>query len=207
MDGPVGDSWREIRQWLAANIPSVLEALGPPATEEIARVEAAIGRALPADLRESLAVVNGVDTTRSGFGSLLPTLFNPLSCDGMIRVLGVWHSVYGREPNDGDTDPAGAPTMEWLAAFLPIADSAMGLSLFVDLRDGDRHGCVCEFDPENGGYMTAPWWGSVSEMLADVARSMTHGTPALTAYSEGGRFPGDRLSPVVPVVDEPGWMS
>lgn len=64
--------------------------------------------------------------------------------------------MYGRRSRPEDNHPAGAPTTEWLEAFLPISEAIIGLTLYVDLRPGDRYGWVCDGDPENGGYLDEP---------------------------------------------------
>jgi hypothetical protein len=109
---------------------------------------------------------------------------------------------HGRaDQSAGDRDPAGRPASGWLDSFLPIAQAADTGFLYVDLRDGDQFGCIWEWYPEGGG-QSAPHWGGVGEMLDDVAGAFVDGRPALQAYASGAVWPGTRLSPQLPEVDD-----
>lgn len=163
-------------------------------------------RPLPDDLVDWLSIVNGM-AGPGLFGSLLPSLHVPLTSNGILRQREMLFSIYGRRPRSADDDSAGTPVGEWLEAFLPIADSPIGLTLYADLRAGERHGCICEWDPEAGGYPDAPRWRTVTQMLHEVAEAMHSGTPALREYADGSRHPGDRIHATVPEIDENGWLT
>lgn len=57
---PVAESWRRIEAWLDEHLPATRASLRPGATRaDLAEFEAAIGRPLPKDARESLAIHDG----------------------------------------------------------------------------------------------------------------------------------------------------
>lgn len=66
----------------------------------------------------------------------------------------------------------GTAMMEHVPGFLPVARSADGDLLLVDLRPGPAHGSVHAGPPES-----APLWGSVTALLADAAESLTEAGP------------------------------
>ncbi|RZU15570.1 hypothetical protein EV645_3108 [Kribbella rubisoli] len=78
-------------------------------------------------------------------------------------------------------DPAGTRAFDWLDAFLPIGDAGTDCSLIVDLREG------------------------ISEMLADVADSLTLGQPALQDH--GRRMHAATPFPVHPPDPVFAWAS
>ncbi|WP_432888573.1 hypothetical protein ACQPYH_07975 [Kribbella sp. CA-245084] len=98
-----------------------------------------------------------------------------------------------------EQDPAGTRSFDWLDAFLPIGDAGTDCNLFVDLREGEHHGCVGTFDNESEGF-SIPEWFSIGEMLADVADSLTLGQPALQDH-------GRRMHAATPFPAHPpyGW--
>jgi hypothetical protein len=151
-----------------------------------------------------LELANGTEH-RAIQGSLIPTLYNLVPVKDMLStrqmLQKIQHQISGSDPWRGGGDPAGRPTTDWLDSFLPIAEAADAGLLYVDLRDGDQFGCVWEWYAEGGG-ASAPWWGSVSEMLDDVAGAFVDGRPALRTDSSGAVWPEKRLSPQLPEVDD-----
>jgi cell wall assembly regulator SMI1 len=206
LTAPIAESWAKIRRWLEENAPETAQHINPPAEEAaVAKVEEAMGRPLPAELREWLAVADGTKH-RHIRGMVIPTLFNLLSCEEMLKDRDVWFSVYGVKPRSADTEAAGTPSVGWLTAFLPIAEAAVGLSLFIDLRVGESYGCISAFDPEDGGSTDAPRWAGVADMLEDVAAAMVDGRPALQTYADGATWPGSRIGPYLPEVIDDGYL-
>ncbi|WP_406697849.1 SMI1/KNR4 family protein [Singulisphaera sp. Ch08] len=58
---PVAESWHRIEAWMSRHCPEVIAALLPGASEtEIAEFEAVIGQKLPADVRESYRIHDGL---------------------------------------------------------------------------------------------------------------------------------------------------
>jgi cell wall assembly regulator SMI1 len=204
----VATSWAAILGWLAAHHPATAALINPPATAvDLRYLEATINRPLPADLVELLELADGTEH-RAVEGSLIPTLYNLVPVKDMLStremLQKIQHQINGSGPWPGDSDPAGRSTMDWLDSFLPIAAAADTGLLYVDLRDGDQFGCVWQWYPE-GGAASAPWWGSVGEMLDDVAGALVDGRPALQAYAAGAVWPEKRLSNQLAEVDE-GWL-
>lgn len=205
MNSDVAASWSRIVDWLTVHHPATAALVNPPATAvDLRYLEAAINRPLPADLVALLKLADGTEH-RAVRGSLIPTLYNLVPVKDMLSarqmLQQVRHYVSGSGPWAGDDDPAGQRTAEWLDSFLPIADAADTGVLYVDLRDGELRGCVWEWYPEGGGD-SAPRWGSVGEMLDDVATALTDGRPALQTYSEGAVWPEKRISPQLPEIDD-----
>jgi cell wall assembly regulator SMI1 len=201
----VATSWPRITGWLTAHHQATASLINPPATaDDLRYLESAVNRPLPADLIELLELANGTEH-RAVQGSLIPTLYNLVPVKDMLStrqmLQKIQHQISGSGPWPGDGDPAGRPTRDWLDSFLPIAKAADAGLLYVDLRDGDRFGCVWEWYAEGGG-ASAPWWGSVGEMLDDVAGAFADGRPALRAYANGAVWPEKRLSPQLPEVDD-----
>jgi cell wall assembly regulator SMI1 len=198
-------SWSRIIAWIAAHHPATATLINPPATAvDLRYLEAAINRPLPADLLELLELANGTQH-RAVRGSLIPTLYNLVPVQDMLStrqmLKKIQRQICGSGPWPGDGDPAGRPTTDWLNSFLPIAEAADAGLLYVDLRDGDQFGCVREWYAEGGG-ASAPWWGSVGEMLDDIAAALVDGRPALQAYASGAVWPEKRLTPKLAEVDE-----
>ncbi|MCP3684750.1 MAG: molybdenum cofactor biosysnthesis protein MoeA, partial [bacterium] len=56
------ETWDQIEEFLKKHVPSVIETLNNPATEEeLCQLEAEIGNTLPKDFRDYLLVHNGQD--------------------------------------------------------------------------------------------------------------------------------------------------
>jgi cell wall assembly regulator SMI1 len=201
----VTTSWLRIADWLAAHHPATASLINPPATAvDLRYLEAAINRPLPTDLIELLQLANGTEH-RAVHGSLIPTLYNLVPVTDMLSTRQMWQKIQrqinGPGPWAGDGDPAGRPSRDWLDSFLPIAVAADTGLLYADLRDGDQFGCVWQWYAE-GGMASAPWWGSVGEMLEEVAAAYIDGRPALQAYANGAVWPEKRLPPYVPELDD-----
>jgi cell wall assembly regulator SMI1 len=202
MERSVTDSWGLITEWLAEHVPAALDCIEPSATQaDIAQVSEAMGQELPADFVEWLGLANGM-VVRSPIGSMLPTLYVPLSCQGILQRREEFSSAFGGAgPRPEDNDPAGSRALEWLDAFLPFGDSWSDPVLIIDLREGDLHGCIGEFDPEDEGF-DAPRWTSTAHMLSDVAAALINRRPAMQDYADGAVWPETRLPAQVPQVED-----
>ncbi|MCD0445880.1 SMI1/KNR4 family protein [Glycomyces sp. A-F 0318] len=77
---------------------------------------------------------------------------------------------------------AGERMFGFCTATVPIGRDGGGDVLVVDLRDGERRGCVMEWLAEEG-YVATDWAGT-GAMLADVADRLED--PAQTAIGEYG---------------------
>ncbi|WUJ75246.1 SMI1/KNR4 family protein [Kribbella soli] len=182
MNRSVAESWGSITNWLTDRLPHALDHLQPPASSsEISILRTTMNRRLPSDLVEWLTLNNGFGW-QADFGSLIPFIYIPMETERMLRdremLQKVTASVFPERTRSNEQDPAGTATFEWLDAFLPIGDAGTDCHLFVDLREGELHGCVGGFDYESGGF-SRPQWFSIGEMLADVADALTLNQPAL----------------------------
>jgi cell wall assembly regulator SMI1 len=174
----VAVSWATITGWLEEHIPAEHERLQPPAPRSsISAVRAGMGRRLPSDLVAWLTLNNGIKP-RGGYGNILPVFYTPMTCEEMLSRREMLRGIYADSERRGEQQPAGTHSFEWLDGFLPIGDAGTDVELFVDLREGDLHGCVGQFDAPAGGFST-PRWMSITEMLSDVADALTLDQPAL----------------------------
>ncbi|GAB3823699.1 SMI1/KNR4 family protein [Kribbella italica] len=183
MTRSVEESWGLITSWLEQNLPAAHQALEPPASPAaIDAISKEVGRPLPADLLAWLDLTNGIRGPAT-FGNLLPPFYTPLICEGMLTRHRMMHSVYADLPHEDADSPAGSYSFVWLDTFLPLAASGTDVDLFVDLRDGELHGCVDELDATEGS--TGPVWPSTAAMLSQVADAFVLGQPVQWAYGSG----------------------
>lgn len=199
MDRSVAESWSSITNWLEGHLPTALEHLQPPASgSEISTLRAAVDRRLPSDLIAWLTLNNGFGW-QADFGRLIPFIYIPMGIDRMLRdremLRTITATVSPDRPLSDEQDPAGTRSFHWLDAFLPIGDAGTDCHLFVDLREGEHHGCVGGFDNESDG-SSIPEWFSITEMLADVADALTLNQPALQDH-------GRRLHAATPFPTHP----
>jgi cell wall assembly regulator SMI1 len=138
MSDAIRDLWQRIERVLEEHAPETASTLAPPASDqEIAVLEAAICRSLPADLRASLKVHNGQrDPTRShafcGEGMLL----------GASEIADRWKMVTEiDEDHRFSAAPGHGPW--WKPTCVPFTE-AEGNMLCVDMDHslGDRTGEV-----------------------------------------------------------------
>jgi cell wall assembly regulator SMI1 len=194
----VGESWGRIAGWLGDHLPAAVDCIELPAPESaISHLAATVGRELPPDLVAWLRMSNGM-VIRKAFGSLLPTLYVPFSCEGMLRKHAELTSILG---SGEDGAPAGTASVPWLDTFLPIGDSWSDPVLVVDLRPGEQYGCVGVFDLEAEGF-EEPRWSSTAYMLSDVAEALVSGRPVLQDYAARAVRPWRRVPAYVPVVED-----
>lgn len=185
MASSVEESWSTITGWLAERLPAAVDELFKPATSvDLDAVEAAIGAALPVELRTWYRLNNGM-SQRGSFGRLLPPGYNPIACDRIVKSWRLWKFVDASRALDASVreaeaaGPAGGDTTRFLPVFVPFAENGVGQNLVVDLRDGPARGCVARLNPGNGGLAGGPLWPGVGAMLTDVAQSLESGGPAL----------------------------
>ncbi|MFI7017986.1 SMI1/KNR4 family protein [Streptomyces sp. NPDC050164] len=171
----VRDSWGGIAAWLREHTqrgPSRAAA----DTERLLAAEAELGLAMPVDLRAWWRL----DDVDAAFW--IPVEFAPLDLDEAMEARNVLVLV----ARDEAAHPGPlADAAEYLPGLLPIAGSPGGDHLLVDLRPGPAHGAVLLWNHEEWG-LEVPLWDSVTEMLADTARALTAGSPALTRHAARG---------------------
>ncbi|MBO0880603.1 MAG: SMI1/KNR4 family protein, partial [Mycobacterium sp.] len=72
--------------------------------------------------------------------------------------------------------PAGEIAATWLPAYVMIGDDTCGGGLFIDLRDGERKGCIRFWDKteaDDGAIETS----SLTELISGVTDSIRNRTP------------------------------
>jgi cell wall assembly regulator SMI1 len=172
----VGEAWKRIEAWLAAEAADVLPSLLPGASEDdITELESSVGAKLPADFRESLHLHGGQsDDAESGlfpYSSSLGTApaWRLLSIEEIgerreqMNELVEIGEFAGRKGNL----PAGEQTEWWPAAWLPIADDGGGDFACLDLSPAGAGRVVqfCHDSPKRKVF--APSFGAWLATLAD----------------------------------------
>ncbi|HEX8866638.1 MAG TPA: SMI1/KNR4 family protein [Lentzea sp.] len=176
--------WTAIESWVRATSPTLHAALRPPATDsDIAAAEEVLGLLLPAELVAWWQQFGGIAQTYRRW-PLIPPHWQPLGLDGALRlrkvmidaISGIHFSTRGEEKDFEAAalrEPAGTPCTElWLPAWLPVATDGLGYWLFVDLRGGEQHACVVEWDKYSGADRS-PVWPSVTAMLDETVRALS----------------------------------
>lgn len=186
MDIPVEESWRRIADWTARHAPSTAAAIRPSAGKaEIDRTRDAVGRPLPADLLDWWRLMDGIADADYRVWSPIPPFYRPLPV-AEVREQFASLSRFADESCCGAAGAhaavAGEPTFGFCTATVPICRDSGGDVLVVDLRDGDRRGCIMEWLAEDGYVPTA--WAGTGPMLADVADRLDD--PAQTGTGEFG---------------------
>lgn len=185
----VGTSWSRVTAWLERHAPVTAAAVRPPAgAAEIRRVEEAVGRPLPPELTAWWALMDGIagGSYRAGFP--IPPFWMPLPVAGARERWAGFESGAPDEccrPDGTHATAAGEPLFGSCPATLPICWTLRGDLLVADLRDGDQHGCVMEWLPEEG-YAVVLWPG-VAAMLADTADQLEDPHSAATV-EDGSLF-------------------
>jgi cell wall assembly regulator SMI1 len=165
----VDSSWARITAWLGAQVPAMAAGFAPPATDdEVDAASREVGVAFPPDLRAWFGLVGG---NEGQFGSLVPAYFDPLSVAASLADRKIWLEV-GEDEEVGDV--AGTEEFAWHPSWVPIAQDAGGTTLFVDLREGDAHGCVMEYDKVEACDGTVRW-PSVAALLVEIADALDSG--------------------------------
>lgn len=176
-DGTVAGSWARIVAVLQERAPATARLVsGPADAATLGRLRSEIGLPLPPDLTEWLSLTDGA----TGHNAQIIPGFNAYGAEQIIAHNRIRHQVYGSAttPSGRPQQPAGTetgplPEQTWL--FIPVAGDGTGCDLVADLRDGDRRGCLMQWDYE-GGPLHVRWPG-VAVMLAEIAGALEHGRP------------------------------
>jgi cell wall assembly regulator SMI1 len=179
-------SWTGIENWTREKAPALHAALLPPASPaDIAAAEEILGSPLPADLAAWWRQFGGIAQTYTHW-PLIPPHWHPHGLDDALllrtqmieAISGIAFATRGEEQDFEAAalrQPAGTPCVElWLPAWLPVASDGAGYELFVDLREGPRHGCVMEWGKYSGAD-GEPVWPNVTTMLDDTLRALGGG--------------------------------
>jgi cell wall assembly regulator SMI1 len=196
----LGRSWAYIVAWCEAHAPATAAAFHGPVDEAaLAGAQVATGREWPEQLVTWLRWCDGAD--RSFDAELIPPGFIPM---GVARITQDWEMLTRIFDDLVDADeltaaeglPAGTNSPAFLRSWVPFAEDCGGSFLFVDVRGGPRHGCVCEFG-DGEGYLRGPLWDDVASMLSDVAGVLRGGrwvSPFDPDYDRVRRVVDGRLS-------------
>jgi cell wall assembly regulator SMI1 len=183
---------QRIDDWLRRHAPAVRGSLCPPAADaDVAVVEDLTNRQLPTDLLVWWRYADGAASQAlHTAGALIPRGFVPLSIehalgrrhmhlDVALSIAPMPRPAWAAFIAGQNALPAGTACQAWLPSWLPIANNGAGMDLFVDLRDGNRHGCITSFAAD-GGSASAPEWADVAAMLFDIAERLEDGEPEFT---------------------------
>jgi cell wall assembly regulator SMI1 len=176
--------WDRIDRWCRAHLPGLLRTLNPGASPaQVAALERAIGRPLPAEVRESLTIHNG-QADPTGFLFQLDLL----DAETVAKEWALWSGLvaYNAEYRGRMTSyPAGAVALDYgNPDWVPLAKSAATGYLAVDLAPGPAGmaGQVITFGRrEDVKCVLAVGWG---EFLSSYA-----------AFLEGGGLPAVHPDP------------
>ncbi|OXM46105.1 SMI1/KNR4 family protein [Amycolatopsis alba DSM 44262] len=164
---------------LSEHAPATAREIRSPApAAHVERLRSRLGLELPSELRSWWAVMDGVDDQRdhgSGnqSGYLLPKDYLPLSVTRAEEE----HARQSRYPDPNCCTPegnhhkqAGDGGFPFCTAVLPIGREIGGGLLCVDLRPGDDHGRVMEWNASEGVYRSD--WANVTEILDEIAERL-----------------------------------
>jgi cell wall assembly regulator SMI1 len=178
----VARTWQGLETWARSNLPGILTELnGPAEPRVIARLEAALGFALPADFRTSVGVHDG----EAGDGALLDSGAALLSIQEIEDFIERERKALRRYADLGAESlrgPAQSPFYLWHR--VPIIDFNQDVTWLLDLDPalGGEVGQVLRRDVEAGDLeVVAP---SFSQFLADYLHRLETG---------GARFSADDL--------------
>ena len=143
--------WQRLESWLAVHAPDRLETLAPGATEEqIARVEAALSVALPADYKASCRI-------HDGQLDINDNLMDGREFLGLDRVQQEWEIWKGLletgEIAEFESDPIGPIRNDWWnTRWIPITSDGAGDYDCLDLApaQGGDSGQVIDFLHDDG---------------------------------------------------------
>jgi len=137
----------------------------------ICRAERVTGQVWPEDLKAWLEVQGGRVEAEMAKSALFPVAFMPL---GAPAIAAEWRSLVDLWADQADSEvfseatrnQAGDFAQVWIPQFVPVASEVFGSHLLVDLSGGPLHGCVCEWDGDQGWQEVR--WPSVAVMLDEL---------------------------------------
>ena len=181
------DAMGRIERWLSDHLPEAREALGPPASEEeLAALEAGLGRPLPVALRTLLSLHDG----ELGFPGAFPDGQALLSCAEIEQIWRVAASIAAETGQDEDAFDSWKALVEdgiifihgpvkpngGSPAWIPFSSLEGSVIRFVDFdpAPGGRAGQVIEVDQEGCLYRVLA--DSLADFLTGYADELEAGT-------------------------------
>ena len=145
--GTIAERWQTIAAWLHDHHPGALAGFHPPASSaSIAAAEEALGKTLPDDYKQFLALHNGQHEHAPwvGLGALLP----------IEKVVKARTGIYGEEvPVPAEMVGRGVRAVDYSPGWIPITRSARGrdyLCLDLDPAPGGIAGQIIEYVVDGG---------------------------------------------------------
>ncbi|MFI5914035.1 SMI1/KNR4 family protein [Dactylosporangium sp. NPDC051541] len=175
MTESVDVSAERIFAWLREHAPATAATVNPPTSPAaLDAAEREVGAAFPEDVRRWYLRADGMRWIGPWRGTLIPAWFRPYPLAMALDIRRMMLGVAAQFPPDDPLSPVAGDASElWQPLFLPVAADTGSVTLFVDLRTGEQHGCVVEYD-KVGACEAPATWPSVSGMLADVAAALVN---------------------------------
>ncbi|MER7469025.1 SMI1/KNR4 family protein [Streptomyces sp. NPDC097981] len=165
-----------LRGWLETNAPGDIGRLNPAADPNDIRLISANRFALHPELREWLALHDGVRADRglTGPGGFIPGGYFLLGSESMrLGQRDMEKAVaWSLEEDLVDFVVGNVAHVRWV----PIAETHVGSQLVVDHREGPDFGSVLEIDSDLEVWGVKRW-ASLAEMFDSTYRALSDGTP------------------------------
>jgi cell wall assembly regulator SMI1 len=171
----VNEIWQRIERWLAANAPTVLEGLNPPATrQQIAETEQFLGITFPAELQAAYLRHDGQSQSSPWFLEG----WEWLSLERIRDEWNVWKELLDGGDFDGleNDDTSGKVLTDWWNPnWIPLTYSGSGDHHCLDLEPGLKgtRGQIIEMWHDEGSRTTVA--NSFGEWLAAFADHLEAG--------------------------------
>lgn len=175
---PVGSAWRAVVSWCRDHAPVTAAALPAPASAPaLSAAQEATGQAWPDELLEWLSLNDGGGRPPEAFP--IPPRYVALSA---ARIAGEWKRMTGlaaelataAELAAAEAEPAASHSGAFLRPWIPIATDFAASLLFIDLRPGPRHGCVCQWE-DGAGLTRRPLWDDLTTLLVAIGQALKLG--------------------------------
>ena len=189
-------SWGEVLAWCREHAPATAAVIHGPADEKaLTEAQAEMGLAWPEELVAWLRMSDGAGCSLDA--GVIPWVFVPL---GVEHIVEYWRMLIEVADENVPADriaaaaaqPAASVSAGFLRAWVPVAANFCGSYLFIDLRRGERRGCVGKFDHDDG-FTLPPIYNDIARMLDNIAFGL-----------RTGRWvdPGDPEEDAVPTADD-----
>lgn len=178
----VRKAWSRIEAWLS-DFAGELTLPGPASEEAIAATEEKIGFKLPADLRESYAIHDGMEygddelhIIPAGEDAMDTMAFCLLPVASIADEWAVWKELIDGGDFEGEeaTPDPGIVNAWWSNGWIPVAGNGGGDFVCVDAEpaEGGKVGqVICAWHDMDDRKLLAPSWGKFLESIADEMES------------------------------------
>ncbi|MBL7500536.1 SMI1/KNR4 family protein [Frankia sp. CNm7] len=181
MEDGVRATWTRIVGWLEAEAPLCHAAVrGPESPAVVTDALANLGVSFPEYVSEWWSLHDGVPRTHGV--EIFPGAFWPLGIREMIesrqgRVVHVEDPSRLEIQARSESLPAGDHAWYFPRSFIPLAQDPTGCVLSLDLRAGEKHGCLKVWDRDEGALLPpiAPGLAQYLQEILDLLEGRTAG--------------------------------